>query len=126
MNTLTTPIAVPQVTNLRVVRVAPDVDDQAIYLTVQARSGGLLPYPSVGTLYNLAVRDGAGLAQGLRATAAPTCFTDRVEVFSHPTAATAFTDLATAYAGAGGLAVKNKAVESAMIAAGLMPPGVVT
>jgi len=125
VNTLTATIAVPQIGNMRVVRVSPDLDDSAIYITVQVRSAAGLPYPSVGTLYTLAVRDGAGQAQGIRASLAPVAFNDRVEVFTHATVATAFTDINTAYVGAS-LAIKNKAVETALIAAGLMPAGVVT
>jgi hypothetical protein len=125
MLTFTTPIAVPQIVNAQVVRVAPDLDELAVYVTVKLRSGGNLPYPSVGTLYTLGIRDGVGLAQGLRATVAPTCYTDRAELFYHPTAATAFTDIVAAFVGAS-LAIKNKAVETALAAAGLLPAGAVT
>ena len=125
MNTLTATIAVPQIGNMRVVRVAPDIDDAAVYVWVQVRSAAGLPYPSVGTLYTLAIRDGAGLAQGLRATVTATAFNDRVELFAHPTYATGFADVAAANVGAT-VVIRNKAVETALTAAGLLPPGVVT
>jgi hypothetical protein len=125
MNTLTAAIAVPQIGNMRVVRVAPDVDDSAVYVSVQVRSAAGLPYPSVGTIYNLTIRDGAGLAQGIRANGSAAAFNDRVEVFAHATYATGLTDVVAANVGAS-MVVRNKAVETALTAAGLLPPGVVT
>jgi hypothetical protein len=101
-----------------VVRVAPDLDDATIYIVVQARSGGGLVY---GT-YQLNVRNGS--SQGIRATVAPASFVDRVEVFTVATP-TGFTDILAAFVGAT-LAVRNSAVETALIAAGLMPAGAVS
>jgi hypothetical protein len=67
------------------------------------------------------VRD--GLSQGVRATVAPIGYQDIVELFT-VTTATGFTDLVTAYTGA--INARNRAAETALIAAGLMPAGVVT
>ncbi len=71
--------------------------------------------------YFLVIQDGT--SQGLRATAAPLGYADRVEIFTLATP-TGFTDLMTAYTG--NIAARNRAAETALITAGLLPPGVVS
>lgn len=122
MLTLTTPITVPNVTKIHVDSVALDSNTNTGIVVCSVQCAGVIPY---GGPLILTVRDGAGNAQGIRATVTPLGVLDRLEVFAHATAATAFTDLVAAYSAGGGVGVKNKAAESALLAAGLLPPGAV-
>lgn len=119
MNTLTATIAVPQITNLRVTRVAPDLDDAVVYITVQARNATGLVFPMP---LPLVARN--GISDGVRAKVTPVGFFDRLEIFQVATP-TGFTDVLAAFEGAS-LAIRNRAIETALIAAGLMPAGVVS
>jgi hypothetical protein len=116
MNTLTTPIAVANIQKIKVVAVQLDGDLNVatVSLSVQGSGGRVYSTPT------LQVRD--GLSQGLRATASPLGYQDVVETFT-TTTATGFTDLVTAYTGA--INARNKAAETALITAGLLPAGAV-
>ncbi len=120
MLTLTAAIAVPNVQKIHVDAVQLDSNTNTGVVTASIQGGGGLVY----AIYSLTVRDGPGISQGLRATASPLGYLDRVEAFT-TTVATAFTDLVTANASAGNVATKHKAVESMMLAAGLFPAGTV-
>ena len=117
MNQLTTPISVPNIQKMHVAAVQIDGDNLVCTVTLIVQGAGGIVYGS----YQLQVRDGQ--SQGIRATVSPLGYTDRVEQFLASTP-TAFTDMVAAYTGA--VAARNRAAESALIAAGLMPPGVVS
>ena len=119
MLTLTTPITVPNITKVHVDSVALDSNLNTGTVVCSVQCAGVIPY---GGPVVLTVRDGQ--SQGLRATVTPLGVLDRLEVFS-TTTATGFTDLVAAYSAGGGVGVKNKAAESALLAAGLLPPGAV-
>lgn len=119
MLSLTTPITVPNIQKIHVDAVALDglALIGAVVCSVQG-AGGV-----VYSITTLQIRDAVvGLSQGIQATASPLGYTDRVQVFS-TSLATAFTDLVTAYTG--NITARNKAVESMLLAAGLLPPGTV-
>lgn len=117
MLTLTTPVTIP---NLQKIHVdAVQFDGNANVATVSCSVQG-----SGGVIYAIAtitVRDGQ--SQGLRATVAPLGYQDRVELFTTSTP-TGFTDLVTASTGA--ITARLKGAESALLSAGLLPPGVVS
>lgn len=119
MLSLTTPIAIPNVQKVHVDAVQLDSNTNTGVVTCSSQGGGALIYG----VYALTVKDGS--AQGLRAAVSPTGYTDRVEVFT-AAPATAFTDLVAAYGAAGNVAAKNRAVETMMQAAGLLPAGAIT
>jgi hypothetical protein len=116
MLTLTSAISVPNVQKIHVDAVSLDGNANVGTVTCSVQGTGGIIYSVVA----LQVRD--GISQGLRATVAPLGYTDRVEVFSTSTA-TGFTDLVTAYTG--NITTRNKAAESALLAAGLLPAGTV-
>jgi hypothetical protein len=116
MLTLTTAITIPNIQRVHVDAVLLDGNTSVATVSCSVLGTGSLTY-SIVTLY---VRDGT--SQGLRATAAPVGYNDRVEIFSVATP-TAFTDLVAAYTG--NITVRNKAAESVLLAAGLLPPGTV-
>jgi hypothetical protein len=116
MNTLTTPIAIPNIVKMHVVSVQLDSDALVASLTVNAQGAGNVSYGN----YSLTVRDGT--STGIRANATPISYADRLELFSANTP-TGFTDLVTVYTG--NIAARNRAAETALITAGLMPAGVV-
>lgn len=119
MLSLTTPIAIPNLQKIHVDAVQLDGNANVATVTCSVQGAGGIIYNVV----NLQIRDaGVGLSQGLRATVAPVGYTDRVEVFT-VSSPTAFTDLVTAYTGA--IVARNKAAESALLAAGLLPAGTV-
>lgn len=116
MLTLTTPVTIPNLQKIHVDAVL--LDGNALVGTVACSvqgSGGV-----VYSVVNITVRD--GISQGIRATVSPVGFTDRVELFSTSTP-TAFTDLVAAYTGA--ITARNKAAETALLTAGLLPAGTV-
>lgn len=118
MLTLTSAITVPNIQKIHVDAVQLDSNTNIGTVTCSVQGAGGLVY-SVPTVV---VRDGS--SQGIRATVSPLGYFDRVENFT-TTTATGFTDLVTAYGTAGNVTVKNKAAESALLAAGLLPPGTV-
>jgi hypothetical protein len=119
MLTLTTPVSVPNIQKVHVDAVLLDGLNNVATVTCSVQGSGGIVYSVV----NLQIRDASvGLSQGIRATVAPLGYADRVEVFS-TSSATAFTDLVTAYTGA--IVARNKAAESALLAAGLLPAGTV-
>jgi hypothetical protein len=118
MLTLTAAIAIPNIQKVHVDAVQLDSNSNTGVVTCSAQGGGALIYG----VYTLTIKDGP--AQGLRATVTPTGFTDRVEVFTS-TVPTAFTDLVTAYGTAGNVGAKNRAVETMLQAAGLLPAGTI-
>lgn len=122
MLTLTTPIVIPNITKIHVDSVALDSNLNTGTVVCSVQCAGVIPY---GGPVILTIRDGAGQSQGLRATVTPLGVLDRLETFTSATATTAFTDLVAAYSAGGGVAAKNKAAESALLAAGLLPPGAV-
>lgn len=122
MNVLTVAISIPNIQKMRVLRVAPDVDDATVYVRVEVQATAGVPYPMPGYKYNLEVRNGTSI--GIRAAVAPQGSNDRVELFSAVTP-TGFTDVFAAYVGAT-IAIRNSAVETALIAAGLMTAGAVS
>lgn len=117
MNQLTTPITIPNIQKMHVAAVQLDSDNLVANVTVVVQGGGGIVYNT----YPLVVRDGN--SQGIRATAAPLGYADRCELFIASTPS-GFTSLVAAYTGT--IAARNSATETALIAAGLMPPGVVT
>jgi len=119
MLTLTTPIVIPNVTKVHVDSVALDSNTNTGTVVCSVQCAGVIPY---GGPVILTVVDGT--SQGLRAKATPLGVLDRLEVFALNTP-TGFTDLVTAYSSGGGVGVKNKAAETALLAAGLLPPGAV-
>lgn len=116
MLSLTTPISIPNLQKVHVDAVQLDGNLNVGTVTCSVQGAGGIIYSVV----NLQVRDGT--SQGLRATVAPVGYSDRVEVFSTSTP-TGFSDLVTAYTGA--IVARNKAAESALLAAGLLPAGTV-
>jgi hypothetical protein len=116
MNTLTAAIAIPNIQKMKVVAVTLDGDLNVGTVTISVQGSAGKVYSVVG----LSVRDGS--SQGVRATVAPVGYQDIVEVFTTATA-TGFTDLVSAYTG--NIGNRNKAAETALIAAGLMPAGTV-
>jgi hypothetical protein len=116
MNALTVAITIPNIQKLHVDAVTLDGNAMVatVIVSVQGAAG------KIYSVVSLSVRDGS--SQGVRATVAPLGYQDIVEVFTVSTP-TGFTDLVTAYTGA--INARNKAVETALIAAGLMPAGVV-
>lgn len=116
MLTLTAPISVPNIQKIHVDAVELDSNLLLGTVTCSVQGSGGLIYSVV----TLSVRDGS--SQGLRATVSPLGYSDRVELFT-VTTATGFTDLVTAYTGA--INARNKAAESALLAAGLLPAGTV-
>ncbi len=118
MLTLTAAITVPNIQKIHVDAVQLDGVNNVATVTCSVQGPGV----TYG-VYQLQVRDAAvGTSQGLRQTAAPLGYNDRVEVFT-TSSPTAFSDLVTAYTGA--IVARNKAAESALLAAGLLPAGTV-
>jgi hypothetical protein len=116
MLTLTAAISIPNIQKIHVDAVQLDgVANQAL-VTVTVQGSGAVVYKVI----TLGVRDGT--SDGLRAKVTPVGYSDIVEVFAVATP-TGFTDLVTAYTGA--INARNKAAESAMLAAGLFPAGTV-
>lgn len=116
MNTLTVAISVPNIQKMHVDAVLLDgnLNVATVAVSVQGSAG------KVYSVVNLTVRDGSSL--GIRATVTPVGYQDVVELFAVSTP-TGFTDLVSAYTGA--INARNKAAETALITAGLMPAGVV-
>jgi hypothetical protein len=117
MLSLTSPITVPNIQKTHVASVQLDGDNLVATVVVIVQGTGNVTY---GT-YTLTIHD--DVSTGLRATASPLGYTDRVEVFTTPSIG-AFTALVTAYTGA--IGARNKAAESALLAAGLLPAGTVS
>lgn len=117
MLTLTSAITVPNIQKIHVDAVQLDSNLNVGTVTCSVQGAGGIVY----SIVTVTVRDGS--SQGLRATVSPLGYFDRVESFT-VTTATGFTDLVTAYS-TGSVTVKNKAAESALLAAGLLPPGTV-
>ena len=117
MLTLTAAIAVPNIQKVHVDAVQLDGNANVATITCSVQGGGGLIYG----FFTLSVRDGQ--SQGLQATVAPLGYLDRVQLFTASTP-TGFTDFVAAYTG-GTVTAKNKAAESALLAAGLLPPGTV-
>lgn len=116
MLTLTTPVTIPNLQKLHVVSVLLDGDNLLAAVVVVQGTGNI----TYGT-YQLTVKD--DVSSGLRAAVSPLGYNDRVEVFTTPSVG-AFTALVTAYTGA--IGARNKAAESALLAAGLLPAGTVS
>ncbi len=120
MITLTTPINIPNINRIRVKTVAIDTDASTAFVVAQAQQIGGNVYGA----YQLQIVNGSCI--GLRANVAPTGPTDALQGFT-ASAPTGFTDVVAAYTnGAGNLAAKNSAVETVLIAAGLLPAGTVS
>lgn len=119
MNQLTTPINIPNIQKMRVMRVAPDADANSISVRVEVQSTGGLAYPTPNNKYDLTVVNGTSI--GIRANGSSVGSTDRVELFALSTPA-GFDSVLAAYAGAT-IAIRDSAVETALVALGLMPPG---
>lgn len=117
MLTLIAAIPVPNIQKIHVDAVQLDGNSNVGTVTCSVQGGGATIY----AVYQLAIRD--GVSQGIRATVAPVGYQDRTEVFT-TTTPTGFTDLVAAYSGAN-VTTKNRNAESALLAAGLLPPGTV-
>jgi len=117
MLNLTVNIPVPNIAKMRVVVVDLNGDTNTALVTVAVQGAGALPWPQ---LYTLGIRDGA--SEGLRAKASPLGYADILEIFG-ATTPTGFTDLVAA--STGGIGARNKAAESFLVAAGLLPVGTV-
>lgn len=116
MLNLTTPIAVPNIQKIHVDAVQLDSNTNIGIVTCSVQGSGGIIYG----VYQLPIRDGQ--SQGIRATVSPLGYADRVELFT-ATTATGFTDLVTAYTG--NITNRNKAAETALLTAGLLPAGTV-
>ena len=119
MITLSPIIAIPDLNRARV-RSYRLLDDDTGEITVEvgAAAGG-------GRIYGaFALRVTNGPCVGLRATAAPVGFRDTVELFSL-VVPTAFTDIAAAAHTGANEAARRRNIETALIAAGLLPAGTV-
>lgn len=117
MLNMSTAIPVPNIQKVRVDSVQLDGSTLTATVLCSVLGAGGLVYAVV----QLVIKDGP--AQGVRANPSPLGYTDLVQVFS-VTSPTAFTDLVTAYTG--GIVARNKAAESSLLAAGLLPPGSVS
>jgi hypothetical protein len=114
--TLTAAIAIPNLQKIHVDAVQLDGNSNVGTVTCSVQGSG-------GKIYNVmavTVRDGS--SQGIRATGSPVGFQDIVENFT-TTTPTGFTDLVTAYTG--NIGNRNKAAETALVTAGLLPAGTV-
>ncbi len=116
MLSLTTPITVPNIQKIHVDAVQLDGNALAATVNCSIQGAGGIIYAVV----QIQVKDGS--SQGLRATASPLGYLDRLEVFTLATP-TGFSDLVAAYTG--GISARNKAAESVLLAAGLLPAGTV-
>lgn len=117
MLNLTTPISVPNIQKMHVDSVLLDVNLLQAIVFVSVQGTGGVQY---GSPIPIVIKDGD--AQGIRATVSPLGYGDRVEVFAVTVGvSTSFTDIVTAYTG--GIVARNKAVESVLMAAGLLPAG---
>ena len=116
MLTLTTPVSIPNLQKIHVDAVQLDGNANVATVTCSVQGSGGVIYGVV----QIQIHDGT--SQGLRATVSPLGFLDRMEVFTAATP-TGFTDLVTA--STGGISARNKAVESYLVTAGLLPPGAV-
>lgn len=117
MLTLTTPVTVPNIQKAHVASVTLDGDNLVASATVIVQGTGNITYG----VYTLTVKD--DVSTGLRATASPLGYNDRVETFTTASVG-AFTALVTAMTG--GINARLKAAESALLAAGLLPAGTVS
>ena len=118
-NTLTSTIAVPNITKIRAKKYAADVDTNTASILVSVEGNG-------GRIWGeYTVKVANGECQGIRANATPVTFTDRVELFV-ATHASGFTDMDAIERAAGTRAAKLRAVETQLIAMGLIPTGVVS
>jgi hypothetical protein len=122
MNTLTAAINIPNIQRMRVSRVSPDADANAVYVRVEVQSTGAVTYPRPNARYDLTIINGNSI--GIRAAVSPQGADDRVELFSVSTPSGFDTALA-AYAGAT-IALRDSAMETALIGLGCMPAGTVT
>lgn len=116
MLTLTTPLPVPNLQKIKVAAVQLDGDNNVASITCVVFGPGAKVYATVG----LSVRDGD--CQGLRGTVTPLGYSDIIELFT-VTRATGFTDLVAAYTG--NIGNRNKAAETFLMNAGLLPAGTV-
>jgi len=116
MLTLTTAVTVPNIQRIRVDAVQFDGNANVATVTCSVLGAGSLVY-SVQTLF---VRDGA--CTGIRATASPLGYQDRVEAFT-TTVPTGFSDLVTA--STGNIGPRLRAAETSLLGAGLLPAGTV-
>jgi hypothetical protein len=128
MLTLSSAITIPNLAKMRLKRPLPDDDAQVFYVQCEVSTLANLAYDGDGAgadrLYMLIVRN--GVCQGIRATVSPTGFRDRVQLFSL-NVPTGYTDAYAAYHNtAGGFGAKIDALETALVAAGIMPAGTVT
>lgn len=119
---LTAAITVPNVTRMSVEGFYRSPKTQTAYVYVVVHGAGALVYPYGDKIYELAITNGP--CQGLRATASPVEFTDRVEVFSS-TIGTGFTDAVAQYRSGAGDAGGRQNLESWMVSNGLFPAGTV-
>ena len=119
MLNLTAAIAIPNIAKMRVDAV--QFDGTLNVATVTATVFGVGAPGKVYQVVTLTVRDGT--STGVRANASSVGFTDMLEIFSAATP-TGFTDLLAS--NTGNLTVRNKAAESALLAAGLLPAGTVS
>jgi hypothetical protein len=119
MITLTSNISIPNINRIRVKKVAFDQDATTAFIDVLALMVGGNTYSP----YQIQIANGSSV--GLRANAAPTGATDELQLFSLTTA-TGYTTVFNAYNGNGSNAVKNQAVETALISLGAVPTGTVS
>jgi hypothetical protein len=117
MLALTTPVAVPNVQKIHVDAVQLDSNANVATVTCSVLGAGGVIY----RVFTLSVTDGP--SNGIRATVTPLGYLDRMEQFGLQTP-TGFSDLVTAYTGV--IQARNKAAEASLLAAGLLPAGVVS
>lgn len=119
MLTLTTPITCPNITKARVRRLETDEDNAEVRVMVELTGPSNRFYGNV----DLAVRN--GMSDRVRANPAPLRFDDLVLVDRLAVStATGYTDLST-LSGANPSA-RNRAAETALVSAGVLPAGTVS
>lgn len=120
MLSLTTAIAIPNLQKIRLYRPTDDADNNTMTFAADVQG------PSSRVYATMTVTVTNGSCQGIRATVAPATYTDFVQTFT-ATVTTGYTDVSTAFYGAsGGTAAKLRAAETALVTAGLLPPGTVS
>lgn len=116
MLTLTTPIAVPNVTRIQVLAVDFDEDAEVAFVTIEARSP-----PATGLQYakvRLRVANAPAMSHRLARNAEPTDYTNALVLVSQAPIANGYTALAAAWFGAANKAARRSAAETQGLASG--------
>jgi hypothetical protein len=126
MNTFTSAITIPNIQKCRLKKPLFDADASTLYVNCEVQGTGGIIYSGVGGSDGYLLQLKNGTCTGLRATASPIGFNDRVELFTS-TISTGYTDGVAAFNGGGATdALKLKALETYCVAQGLLPAGTVS